>query len=63
MASSCYVCKKASGVGMSVSHSHRRTKRRWNPNLQNFKTRVAGRPLRVLVCTKCIKAGKLAKSF
>ena len=63
MAASCFVCKKASGVGMSVSHSHIRTKRRWKPNLQNFKTKIAGQVKTVRVCTKCIKAGKLMKVF
>ena len=34
MASKCEVCGKGPSWGMSVSHSHRRTKRRWNPNIQ-----------------------------
>ncbi|MCW2523360.1 MAG: ribosomal protein, partial [Frankiales bacterium] len=29
MASHCDVCGKGPGFGMSVSHSHRRTHRRW----------------------------------
>ena len=33
MASVCEVCGKKPSFGMSVSHSHRRTKRRWNPNI------------------------------
>lgn len=63
MASSCFVCAKSSGVGMSVSHSHVRTKRRWKPNLQNFKTSIGGTVKTVSVCTKCIKAGKVRKVF
>ncbi|MBI4864775.1 MAG: 50S ribosomal protein L28 [Candidatus Riflebacteria bacterium] len=61
MATSCYVCHKTSSVGMAVSHSHIRTKRRWRPNLQNFKTKIAGRVMTIRVCTKCIKAGKVLK--
>ena len=34
MASVCDVCGKGPGFGMSVSHSHRRTRRRWSPNIQ-----------------------------
>ncbi|MFM7871844.1 MAG: 50S ribosomal protein L28, partial [Actinomycetota bacterium] len=34
MAAVCDVCKKRPSWGMSVSHSHVRTKRRWNPNIQ-----------------------------
>ena len=33
MASVCEVCGKKPSFGMSVSHSHIRTKRRWNPNI------------------------------
>jgi large subunit ribosomal protein L28 len=46
---------------MSVSHSHRRTKRRWNPNIQRVRALVDGAPRRVQVCTGCIKAGKITK--
>ena len=46
---------------MSVSHSHRRTKRRWNPNIQRIRALVNGSPTRLNVCTGCIKAGKVTK--
>jgi large subunit ribosomal protein L28 len=46
---------------MSVSHSHRRTKRRWNPNIQKIRTVSNGTPRRMHVCTACIKAGKVTK--
>jgi large subunit ribosomal protein L28 len=47
---------------MSVSHSHRRTKRRWNPNVQRVKALVGGTPTRMYVCTGCIKSGKIVKA-
>ena len=34
MASVCEVCGKKPQFGMRLSHSHRRTKRRFNPNIQ-----------------------------
>lgn len=34
MSAHCQVLGTVPGFGNSVSHSHRRTKRRWNPNLQ-----------------------------
>ena len=40
MASTCEVCGKKPSFGMSVSHSHRRTKRRWNPNIQRVRAVV-----------------------
>ncbi|MGH3429882.1 MAG: 50S ribosomal protein L28 [Terriglobales bacterium] len=59
MASVCELCGKKPGIGMSVSHSHRRTKRTWKPNIQTVHAAVAGRRSRkVDVCTSCLKAGK-----
>ena len=34
MAAVCEVCGKHPSFGMNVSHSHRRTKRRFDPNVQ-----------------------------
>ena len=34
MAANCDVCGKGPGFGHSISHSHRRTKRRFDPNIQ-----------------------------
>ncbi len=61
MASVCEVCGKHPSFGKSISHSHRRTKRRWNPNIQRIRAMVAGAPRRLNVCTSCIKAGKVTK--
>jgi len=61
MAAVCEVCGKRPSFGMSVSHSHVRTKRRWNPNIQRIRVIVNGTPRRAHVCTGCIKAGKVTK--
>lgn len=61
MAAVCDVCKKHPSWGMSVSHSHVRTKRRWNPNIQRVRALVNGTPKRLHVCTSCIRAGKVTK--
>lgn len=61
MASVCEICNKKPGFGMSLSHSHRRTKRRWNPNIQRVRAVVNGSTRRVNVCTGCLKAGKITK--
>ncbi|GAB37642.1 MULTISPECIES: 50S ribosomal protein L28 [Gordonia] len=34
MAARCQVTGRTPGFGNQVSHSHRRTSRRWNPNIQ-----------------------------
>ena len=61
MASVCQLCGKKPSFGMSVSHSHVRTKRRWNPNVQKVRALVNGVPSRLHVCTSCIKAGRVTK--
>ena len=61
MAAVCDVCGKHPSFGMNVSHSHRRTKRRWSPNIQRVRVLSEGSPRRLRVCTSCIKAGKVTK--
>ena len=61
MSSVCEICDKRPIFGMSVSHSHRRTKRRWNPNIQRIRVQVGSTTKRMNVCTRCIKAGKVTK--
>ena len=62
MAATCDVCGKGPGFGMSVSHSHRRTRRRWNPNIQRVRAMVGKTPKRLYVCTSCIRAGKVTRA-
>ena len=61
MAANCDVCGKGPGFGNNISHSHRRTPRRWNPNIQRVRTVVGGTPKRVNACTSCITAGKVSR--
>jgi large subunit ribosomal protein L28 len=63
MAAVCDICGKGPGFGKSVSHSHRRTSRRWDPNIQSVRavTRPGGNKKRINVCTSCIKAGKVTR--
>ena len=62
MSSICEVCGKKPQFGMNVSHSHRRTKRRWNPNVQSVRVMSNRATKRMNVCTRCIKAGKVTKA-
>jgi large subunit ribosomal protein L28 len=64
VAANCDVCGKGPGFGHNISHSHRRTKRRWNPNIQRVKALVGDAgvtPKRLNVCTSCLKAGKVKR--
>ena len=62
MAGVCEVCGRRPSVGMSISHSHRRTKRRFYPNIQRVHAMVNGSSRRLNVCTSCIRAGKVVKA-
>ncbi|HAA89795.1 MAG: 50S ribosomal protein L28 [Thermoanaerobacterales bacterium 50_218] len=59
----CAICGKGVRVGMQISHSHVRTKRTWSPNLQTVRTVINGRPVRLKVCTRCLKAGKVVRTY
>ena len=61
MASVCEICGKKPSFGMNVSFSHRRTKRRWNPNIQRVRAVVDGTAKHMNVCTGCIRSGKVSK--
>lgn len=62
MAANCDVCGKGPSFGNSISHSHRRTSRRWNPNIQSVRTLIGRTPKRLNVCTSCLKAGKVTRA-
>ncbi|MCX7845999.1 MAG: 50S ribosomal protein L28 [Dictyoglomaceae bacterium] len=62
MSRKCDICGKGPWVGLQVSHSHRRTKRRWLPNLQKVRAVVNGKIVTIKVCTKCLKAGKVVRA-
>ena len=61
MAKVCHSCGKGPAFGNSRSHSMVATRRRFNPNLQKVRIDDAGRPRRVYVCTRCLKANKVTK--
>ena len=62
MARVCEICGKKPMVGSNVSHAHNVTKRRFNPNLQSVRAMHNGRPRKMVVCTTCIKSGRVVKT-
>ena len=62
MANFCYVCNKGPASGNRVSNANNRTKRRFMPNLQRVRILEHGRTVRVRICTRCLKAGKVQKA-
>jgi len=61
MAQRCDICGKGPSVGHKVSHAHNMTKRRWMANLVSLRGQVGAAVKRMRVCTRCLKAGKVAK--
>lgn len=57
MSAHCQVTGRSPGFGNAVSHSHRRTHRRWNPNIQSktYFLPSEGRRISLRVSAKGIK--------
>lgn len=56
MSSICDVTGAKPSFGNAVSHSHRRTRRRWNPNIQRRRFRLTdGHTIRLNVSTKGLR--------
>lgn len=63
MAKRCEVCGKGPQFGNNVSHANNRTRRRFNPNLQEIRVQTSkSSTSRMKVCTTCIKKGKVQKA-
>jgi large subunit ribosomal protein L28 len=65
MATYCEVTGRKPGFGKSVSHSHRRTNRRFDPNLQSKRFYLASenRWIRLTVSTKGIKTSTAGTGY
>jgi large subunit ribosomal protein L28 len=62
MSNVCSVCGKKPVFGNNVSHSHKKTKRIFKPNIIKIKAEVDGKTENINICSKCLKAGKVKKS-
>ncbi len=58
----CYVCGKGPQKGHQVSHSDRKSRRWWYPNLQTVTIQEKGTRKRVKVCAKCLKSSKVTRA-
>jgi large subunit ribosomal protein L28 len=57
----CEICGKKPMTGNTISHAHNVNKTRRLPNLQSVRATVDGRPRRMMVCTRCLRSGKVTK--
>ncbi|HHU63880.1 MAG TPA: 50S ribosomal protein L28 [Clostridiales bacterium] len=62
MARVCDICKKGVLHGFKVSHSNRKFKRTWAPNIKRVRAIVNGTKKRLNVCTGCLRSGKVQRS-
>ena len=64
MARACEVCGKTLQRGQNVSHANNKTKRVFRPNLQQIRIldKDNGSRRKALVCTRCIRSGKVTKA-
>ena len=62
MARKCDICGKGTVTGNKVSHANNRSKKFSKPNLQPIRAVAAnGAHVRMHVCTRCIRSGKVKK--
>lgn len=58
----CEICGKRPIVGANISHAHNVSKRRFNPNLQRVRALANGQTRKMVVCTACLKSGRVHKA-
>ncbi|HLC19519.1 MAG TPA: 50S ribosomal protein L28 [Candidatus Nanoarchaeia archaeon] len=58
MGKKCENCGKGIMYGHNVSHSKRRTKRTFDPNLHAVRVKVGSVYKRMRLCTKCLRMHK-----
>ena len=59
----CDICGKKTSFGNNVSHSHKKTRRTFKPNLQKARVELDGKIKNISVCTSCMKANKVKKAI
>ena len=59
----CEICAKGKMTGHKVSHSNRKTNRTWAPNVQSVRVVIGGTPMRINVCTRCLRSGYVQRAM
>ncbi|MBI2251346.1 MAG: 50S ribosomal protein L28 [Armatimonadetes bacterium] len=62
MSKVCELCGKGPLIGNQVSHSNRKTKKRWLPNLQKAALTLKGITKTLKICTRCLRTYKNIQS-
>ena len=62
MARVCSVCGKGIISGNNVSHANNHNRRKWKPNLRRVKATQDGSVKKILVCSRCLRSGKVQRA-
>jgi large subunit ribosomal protein L28 len=62
MAKVCDICGKGPVFGHNVSHANNKTRKVWHPNLHKVSALQEGKPVRLKVCSRCIRSGLVTKA-
>lgn len=63
MSRKCDICGKGPMYGNNISHSHTKTRTRWEPNLKRMAVKSDGVKKNIKVCMSCLHAGKVEATF
>ena len=63
MSRKCDICGKGTVTGNTISHSHRKTRRVWQPNLKKVRVMDGTSKKSMTVCTRCIRSNKIVKAI
>lgn len=59
----CEICQKGAHFGNNVSHSHKKSPKKWSANVKSVKVKTdGGGTKKMYVCTKCLRAGKVDRA-
>ena len=58
----CAICEKGAHFGNNVSHSNRKTRKMWRPNVKSVKVKTVGGSQKMNICTSCLKSGLVERA-
>jgi len=58
----CDICGKGVTFGQNVSHSNRKTNRKFKPNIRKVKALVNGAGKKVDVCARCLRGNAVTRA-
>ena len=63
MAKFCEVCGKGSISGNSITHSDKKIRRTWKPNVRRITVVENGASSKKFVCTRCMRSNKVQRAI